>query len=82
MISRLRGAPAGRTLDGLVVDVAGVGYLVSATPSVLRRADGAAEVTVETHLHVRQDALQPYGVKHIDMPLTAERVWRAIQAAR
>ena len=61
MISRLRGAPAGRTLDGLVVDVAGVGYLVSATPSVLRRADGASEVTVETYLHVREDALQLYG---------------------
>ena len=61
MISRLRGAPAGRTADGLVVDVGGVGYLVSATPSVLRRADGAPEVTVETYLHVREDALQLYG---------------------
>jgi len=61
MISRLRGAPVGRTIDGLVVDVGGVGYLVSATPSVLRRAEGASEVTVETYLHVREDALQLYG---------------------
>ncbi len=61
MISRLRGIPAGRTVDGLVVDVGGVGYLVSATPAVLRRADGASEVTVETYLHVREDALQLYG---------------------
>jgi Holliday junction DNA helicase RuvA len=61
VISRLRGTPAGRTLDGLVVDVGGVGYLVSATPSVLRRADGASEVTVETYLHVREDTLQLYG---------------------
>ena len=61
MISRLRGAPAGRTMDGLIVDVGGVGYLVNATPSVLRRADGAAEVTVETYLYVREDALQLYG---------------------
>ena len=61
MISRLRGTPVGRTVDGLVVDVGGVGYLVSATPSVLRRADGAPEVTVETYLHVREDALQLYG---------------------
>ena len=61
MISRLRGVPAGRTLDGLVVDVGGVGYLVSATPSVLGRADGATEITVETYLHVREDALQLYG---------------------
>ena len=61
MISRLRGAPVGRTVDGLVVDVGGVGYLVSATPSVLRRAGGVPEVTVETYLHVREDALQLYG---------------------
>jgi Holliday junction DNA helicase RuvA len=61
VISRLRGAPVGRTADGLVIDVGGVGYLVSATPSVLRRADGTTEVTVETYLHVREDALQLYG---------------------
>jgi holliday junction DNA helicase RuvA len=61
VISRLRGAPVGRTADGLVVDVGGIGYLVSVTPSVLRRADGAPEVTVETYLHVREDALQLYG---------------------
>ena len=61
MISRLRGALAGHTADGLVLDVGGVGYLVHATPSVLRRADGATEVTVETYLHVREDALQLYG---------------------
>jgi holliday junction DNA helicase RuvA len=61
VISRLRGAPAGRTVDGLVVDVGGVGYLVNATPSVLRRAEGASELTIETHLHVREDAMQLYG---------------------
>ena len=38
-----------------------VGYLVAATPSALRRADGASEVTLETYLHVREDALQLYG---------------------
>ena len=27
------------------------------------------------------DALAPLGVRHLDMPLTAERVWRAIHAA-
>ncbi len=61
MISRLRGTVAGRTPDGLVVDVGGVGYLVAATPSVLRRAEGGGEVTVETYLHVREDALHLYG---------------------
>jgi Holliday junction DNA helicase RuvA len=61
MISRLRGQPAGRTRDGLVLDVGGVGYLVAATPSVLRSADGTGEVVVQTFLHVREDALQLYG---------------------
>jgi Holliday junction DNA helicase RuvA len=61
MISRLRGTPAGRSVDGLVIDVAGVGYLVNATPSVLRRAEGASEIMVETYLHVREDTLQLYG---------------------
>jgi Holliday junction DNA helicase RuvA len=61
VISRLRGLPAGRTADGLVLDVGGVGYLVAATSSVLRRAEGASELTVETYLHVREDALQLYG---------------------
>jgi carbon-monoxide dehydrogenase large subunit len=28
------------------------------------------------------DALRPLGLRHLDMPLTPERVWRAIQAAR
>jgi carbon-monoxide dehydrogenase large subunit len=27
------------------------------------------------------DALSHLGVRHLDMPLTAENVWRAIQAA-
>jgi Holliday junction DNA helicase RuvA len=61
MIARLRGTPAGRTPDGLVIDVGGVGYVVAATSSVLRIADGAREVVVETYLHVREDAMQLYG---------------------
>ena len=61
MIARLRGRPAGRSADGLVLDVNGVGYLVAATPAVLRRATTGTEVTVETYLHVREDALQLYG---------------------
>ena len=61
MIARLRGTPAGRSADGLLLDVNGVGYLVAATPGVLRRAEGGGEVTVETFLHVREDALQLYG---------------------
>jgi carbon-monoxide dehydrogenase large subunit len=28
------------------------------------------------------DALAPLGIRHIDMPLTPERVWRAIRQAQ
>jgi aerobic carbon-monoxide dehydrogenase large subunit len=28
------------------------------------------------------DALAPLGIRHIDMPATSERIWRAIAAAR
>jgi aerobic carbon-monoxide dehydrogenase large subunit len=28
------------------------------------------------------DALRPLGVRHIDMPLTAHRIWAAIEAVR
>jgi Holliday junction DNA helicase RuvA len=59
VIGRLRGTRGGLTPAGLIVDVGGVGYLVQATPSVLR--SGGDEVTVETYLHVREDALQLYG---------------------
>ena len=61
MIARLRGKPVASTPEGLVLDVAGVGYLVAATPSAVRKAEGADEVTVETYLHVREDVLQLYG---------------------
>jgi holliday junction DNA helicase RuvA len=59
MIARLRGKRAGVTAAGLVLDVNGVGYLIQATPSVLGRSGD--ELTVETYLHVREDALQLYG---------------------
>lgn len=61
MIARLRGSPVASTPEGLVLDVGGVGYLVAATPGVLRKAEGAGETVVETYLHVREDALQLYG---------------------
>jgi Holliday junction DNA helicase RuvA len=64
VIARLRGKRAGLTTAGLVLDVNGVGYLVQATPSVLRR-DGE-ELTVETYLHVREDALQLYGFGSVE----------------
>ena len=61
MIARLRGTAVASTPEGLVLDVGGVGYLVAATPTAVRKADGAEEVTVETYLHVREDVMQLYG---------------------
>ena len=61
MIARLRGKPVASTPEGLLLDVGGVGYLVAATPSAIRKADGADEVVVETYMHVREDTLQLYG---------------------
>src|SRR5580765_3904024 len=64
MISRLRGTVVSRTTAGLVLDVGGVGYLVAATPRVHARV--GEETTVETYLHVREDALQLYGFASAD----------------
>jgi holliday junction DNA helicase RuvA len=61
MIARLRGKPVANTPEGLVLDVAGVGYLVYATPTAVRNSAAADEITVETYLHVREDVLQLYG---------------------
>ena len=61
MISRLRGRPVAQRQDGLVLDVGGVGYLLQVTPRALRQVSGAEEVSLETYLHVREDALQLFG---------------------
>ena len=60
MIARLRGAPVARTVEGLVLEVNGVGYLVAASAGALRKADGATEVVVETYLHVREPAARTF----------------------
>jgi Holliday junction DNA helicase RuvA len=61
MIARLRGRPVTHTPEGLVLDVGGVGYLVAPTPTAVRKAEGADEVSLHTYLHVREDALQLFG---------------------
>src|SRR2546421_1267368 len=61
VISRLRGTAVARAGDRIVLDVGGVGYALAVTPTALRRAEGGGEVTLETYLHVREDALQLYG---------------------
>ena len=66
MIARLRGRPVALDADGLILDVNGVGYRVLPTASAIRKADGREEVTIETHLHVREDALQLFGFAAVE----------------
>jgi holliday junction DNA helicase RuvA len=66
VISRLRGKAVAWDADGLVLDVNGVGYRLFATPAAMRKADGADEVVIETHLHVREDAMQLFGFADAD----------------
>ncbi len=61
MISRLTGTVLELGGDSLVVDVHGVGYLVHAPVSVLAAARVGSEVTLHTHLVVREDSMTLYG---------------------
>jgi Holliday junction DNA helicase RuvA len=61
VIARLRGRPVRAGADELVLDVGGVGYRLHATPTAIRKAEARDEIVLETHLHVREDALQLYG---------------------
>jgi holliday junction DNA helicase RuvA len=60
VIARLTGKPVVRTPDGLVLDVGGVGYLLRPTARALQKTEPEREVTLDTYLHVREDALQLY----------------------
>jgi hypothetical protein len=35
-----------------------------------------------TIVHAVLDALAPFGIAHLDMPLTPKKIWAAIQSAR
>jgi holliday junction DNA helicase RuvA len=61
VIARLRGRAVAYDSTGLVLDVGGVGYRLHATPSAVSKAQAEDEVVLETHLHVRDDALELYG---------------------
>jgi holliday junction DNA helicase RuvA len=66
MIARLSGRPFRRDEQTLLLDVGGVGYLVNATRSALRKARNTDEVALETYLHVREDTLQLYGFAEVE----------------
>ncbi len=62
MIARLSGKLAAKSPTEIVVDVGGVAFALSIPLSTFEKIpDPGATVSVYTHLHVREDALQLYG---------------------
>jgi holliday junction DNA helicase RuvA len=62
VIASLRGRVARVGPGSVVLEVGGIGYQLSATASACRLAsDAEGEITLVTHLHVREDALQLFG---------------------
>jgi Holliday junction DNA helicase RuvA len=62
VIARLAGKLAAKAPTEIVVDVGGVAFALSIPLSTFERlADVGSQVSVYTHLHVREDALQLYG---------------------
>ncbi len=60
-IARLKGAVAERGPDWLIVEVAGIGYLVYGPAGTVARAKVGAEISLHTHLAVREDDMTLYG---------------------
>ena len=61
MIARLKGVVESVDTDSAVIDVGGVGYLVSASARTLRDLAAGASVTVLVETIVREDAIALYG---------------------
>ncbi|WP_062951197.1 MULTISPECIES: Holliday junction branch migration protein RuvA [Brachybacterium] len=61
MIASLTGRVVRLDLDALVLEVAGIGYLVRTTPQALAATRHGAELTLHTELVVREDSLTLYG---------------------
>ena len=70
MIAKLKGVVDAVDVDSAIVDVGGVGYLVSASARTLRELAAGDEVTVLVETIVREDAIALYGFLE-----TAERDW-------
>jgi len=62
VIARVRGEVLARRADHVVVETGGVGYRLSISTETLRHVPAAGEeVTLHTHLILRDDALALYG---------------------
>jgi Holliday junction DNA helicase RuvA len=77
MIARLTGTCAYVEDDTVVIDVAGVGYLVKATTDVVRAAMTAAPdaaLSVFVHTNVREDAIQLFAFSSLAQQRLFERL--------
>ena len=69
-------------------DVPGFGFLSHPAPcrtnplGVKGCGEAGCAGSLPAVMNAVVDALSEFGIAHIDMPATPERVWRAIQAAR
>jgi holliday junction DNA helicase RuvA len=70
LIAKLKGVVDSVDTDSAIVDVGGVGYLVSASARTLRELAAGDQVTVLVETIVREDAIALYGFLE-----TAERDW-------
>ncbi len=62
MISFLKGALAGKSESGVIIDVGGVGYSVSMPASdIAKIGDIGDKVTVYTHFHMSENAVGMFG---------------------
>lgn len=61
MISQVRGKITLKTEKYVVIDVGGIGYKIGVSADTLTRLKNNEEISLWTHLHVREDALDLYG---------------------
>lgn len=62
MIGSIRGKIALKTDKFLIIDTGGVGYKVSASPSLLSKSTKVGdEISLWVHTHVKEDAIDLYG---------------------
>lgn len=61
MIAHVRGTVATLSLNTVVLDVGGVGYLLLCTPGTIAGLRPGAEATVHTSMVVREDSMTLYG---------------------
>jgi holliday junction DNA helicase RuvA len=73
MIGSLRGTVLERSSEATVlVEVGGVGYVVSVTPRTLAELEPTSPVFLYIHHHIREDAQTLFGFRHRDERATFE----------